>query len=158
MAVLALVLTGCGAGAGGEHACTLIAAVVGISVDLAPPIAEKTASATVEACWANTCRTHPLDLAPASKAGPQTCTGTGPDAACSAQSIPTGGKHGVVTVPDLPETPVQVTVTLTEPGGRTGTKKLTATPVMAHPNGPDCGGGGPQLNLAVDASGTLVTR
>lgn len=163
LAVLALVLTGatgCGAGsgAGGEHACTLIAAVVGISVDIAPPVAANTVSATVDACWANTCRTHRLDLVPATVPGPQTCTGTGPDAACGVQSVPTGGKHGSLAVPDLPRTPVQVTVHRTEQGGRTTADRITATPVMAYPNGPGCGGGGPQLNLAVDASGALVTR
>jgi hypothetical protein len=142
-----LLVTACGAqaGEGGERACTAIGTRVGIGLDIAPGV---TASAvTLVACWNGACRTYPVELRPSTVATGSTCAGAQPADSCSAQVRETGGQHGFVDIPDLPAAPV--TVTLSDDVHGT----LEITPKLLFPNGPGCGGGGPQANLIVDATG-----
>lgn len=154
-----LLVAGCGAsaGSGGEQACTAIGTRVGIGVDIAAgPPAE---AATLEACWGGSCRTYPVELFASTVATDTTCTGDGPDDVCSAEVKPTGGKHGFADIPDLPEQPVEVTLTVTGEGGeRLAHRTLDVTPSPQYPNGPDCPPGGPQANLVVDARGGITER
>ncbi|HVW45339.1 MAG TPA: hypothetical protein VHC18_28710 [Amycolatopsis sp.] len=54
------------------------------------------------------------------------------------------GSSGFAEIPDLPAAPVEVSV-----AGRTA----AVTPRLLYPNGPDCGGGGPQAGLVLDETG-----
>jgi hypothetical protein len=158
--VLALVtvLSACASsgGAGSEHACTLIAASTGISVRIAPPLAADVSAATLEACWDGECREEHLHLSPSTAAGETTCTGDGADDACSAQVIVNGGKQAFIDLPDLPTAPVRITLNLSDLGGDSILERtLDVTPRSTYPNGPDCGGGGTQARLAVDADGNV---
>jgi hypothetical protein len=153
-----LFVAGCGSpfGAGGSD-CTAIGARVGISVDIEPrSTGQKAGAATLETCWADRCQTHPLELAPLTTAVEETCTGDQPDDICSAKSVPTDTMHGFADIPDLPTTPVTLTLTVTDAAGtQLTTQTLEVTPKMVYPNGPDCAPGGPQTNLTLDANNTL---
>jgi hypothetical protein len=153
MAMVLVAATACGSpsGAGGERACTMIGAQVGIGLDLEPAAAAKVGSATLVACWASTCDTQDLVLSPSTAAASTTCTGDKPTDSCSARMTPTGGKHGFATLPGLPAEPVRVTVRLSAFPEQT----LEVTPKPVYLNGPDCGGGGPQATLHVDANGVV---
>jgi hypothetical protein len=78
---------------------------------------------------------------------------------CGAQAVPTGGKNGFASVPSLPERTVDATLTLTDAAGAQLVEQtLRITPKMLYPNGPDCGGGGPQTGLLVSPNGTVSER
>ncbi|GLY70869.1 hypothetical protein Atai01_74880 [Amycolatopsis taiwanensis] len=141
-----MLLTACGTQAGAPgRPCTEIAALVGINVRITPSVAGRFADTTsLEACWNGSCHTYPFVLSPATTAADSTCAGTGPDDTCSAQVRETGGKTGFAVIPELPAAPVRVTF-----AGET----LTVTPKAVYPNGPDCGTGGPQVELTVDENG-----
>lgn len=152
-AMVLVAVTACGSpsGAGGERACTMIGAQVGIGLDIEPAAAAKVDSATLVSCWASTCDTQDLMLSPSTGAASSTCTGDKPTDSCSAQVVPTGGKHGFATLPGLPAEPIRVTVRLSGFPEQT----LDVIPELVYPNGPDCGSGGPQANLRVDANGVV---
>jgi hypothetical protein len=142
LVLLALgLLAACGAQV---RACPAVGMLVGIGVDVAPPVAERVDSLSLFACWDGSCRTYPVRLFPSTTVTGSTCTGPGPANQCSAQTGATGGKHGFAEIPDLPAAPIDVTLS-----GFT----LRVTPKLSYPNGPDCGGGGPQANLVVDGTG-----
>ncbi len=152
--VLALglaVLTACGASegsAGGERACTMIGAMPGISLDVAPR--PDVAGAEVTACWGADCRSWRPDLHRATAAEPQGCTGTGPDDSCSARVVESGGWYAFVDVADLREGPVEITVVLTDGSGAELDRTTQTTAAqLVYPNGPDCGGGVPQATVQV---------
>ncbi|WP_143047303.1 hypothetical protein [Amycolatopsis xylanica] len=155
---LALVLAGvtaCGAiGAGRGLECTNIGADAGIGIDLVPEAAGPITSGQMEICWDGHCLTRELVLSPSTKVGATGCAGTDPSSACSAQAVPTGGKHGFAEVPGLPTTDVKVTVGFD--GGPTRTVHLI--PKLVFPNGPECGGLGPQGQLELAADGTVRVK
>jgi hypothetical protein len=155
-----LVVAGCGspAAVGGGGECTAIGARVGVSVDVAARSTGPAAGgATLEACWADVCRTYPVELSPSTTAAGTTCQDTArPDAVCSAEVRETGGKQGFADIPDLPARPVRLTLTVTDDAGaRLAGGTLEVTPETVYPNGPDCDPGGPQAGLAVDGAGTV---
>jgi hypothetical protein len=80
---------GC-AGPAPESGCPAIGYVTGI--DLRIPAPAGITRATLEACWRGQCVTNPVDLRPETTAGATTCTGTGPDSACGASMVQTGGR------------------------------------------------------------------
>jgi hypothetical protein len=153
LAMLLAAVTACGApaGSGGEVACTAIGTPVGIGIDVSPH-ADKADSATLVACWQAGCTTRTVRLYPTSGDGTTTCTGDKPSDSCSVGQIPTGGKDGFADLPGLPASPVRVTLTLE--GGRPQT--LEVTPAFSYPNGPNCGGGGPQAQLIVGPDGVVT--
>jgi hypothetical protein len=153
-----LVVAGCGAPIGlGEGGCTAIGALVGVSVDIAPrPADPEISGATLEACWADECQTHPVALNPSTTTGEETCTGDKPTDVCSVGTRETGGKNGFVAMPDLPTAPVQLTLTVTDAAGvQLATQTLDVTPETVYPNGPECPPGGPQARLTVDSTGKI---
>lgn len=141
-----------------EQPCTLIAAPAGISVDVAAEAAEPVSGGTLEACWAGDCVTRDLKFRPATTATASTCSGDGPDDVCSAQVQQTGDKHAFAESADLPQAPVRVVLTLTGAAGQVLERDLEVTPEPRYPNGPQCGGGGAQAGLVVDASGEVRER
>ncbi|WP_158886694.1 hypothetical protein [Amycolatopsis anabasis] len=154
---LLFLATACGApaGAGDGHPCTEIGTPVGISIDIAAPLADRARAVNVTVCWAGSCQAPRVDLFPSSEAGQSGCAGE----VCSAQARPTGAKHGFADVPGLPASPVRVTLALVSESGSTFSERvLEVTPALAYPNGPDCGAGGPQAGLTVAPDGTVTQR
>jgi hypothetical protein len=151
--MLAFVLaaaTACGspAGTGGGQICTAIGTLVGVGVDVQPVIAAKVGDVALTACWSGTCVDRTVQLRPSTAAAQQTCVGD----TCSAHMIPTGGKNGFADLPGLPSTPVQLTVRL----AGYPDQNLTVTPKLSYPNGPNCDAGGPQAQVSINNTGTLV--
>ena len=146
-------LTGCGASAGaggGERPCTLIGAVPGISLEIAPRPGPPIAEADLTACWGPGCRTWRPELHPATTTKPHGCTGAGPDESCSARMRYTGGWSGFADVGDLREGPVGITVVLRDAGGREVARTTQNTAAhLVFPNGPKCGGGVPQVKIQI---------
>ncbi|MEU0571741.1 hypothetical protein ABZ297_40970 [Nonomuraea sp. NPDC005983] len=146
----AAVLTGCASEP--LRPCTLVGTPVGVGLSVAAPLAAKVRSATVEVCWDGSCRRPRLELYQGSRAGEQTCSGE----ACSAVAVPTAEKHGFADVAGLPKRPVEVRLTLR---GARGASLLDTTvrvtPKGRFPNGPECGEGGPNAMLTVDAGGNV---
>ncbi|QFG25594.1 hypothetical protein [Actinomadura sp. WMMB 499] len=131
-------------------ACPAIGSPSGVSVDVRPPEAARVASASLRVCWDGACRTPPITLRPSSTSVPMGCDGDGPDAACGASASPDGGRTGFAPVPDLPERPVDVEITLRDDGGgELLAETLRVTPKATYPGGPDCGKGGPQARMTV---------
>ncbi|MTD54829.1 hypothetical protein [Amycolatopsis pithecellobii] len=97
---------------------------------------------SLDVCWNGSCHTYPLTSNSETVAAGATCTG--PADACMARMRETGGKTGFAMIPGLPAAPVQVIF-----AGQTA----TVAPEIRYPNGPDCGGGGPQGQLTVDEKG-----
>ncbi|MBK1784976.1 hypothetical protein [Prauserella cavernicola] len=155
-----LLVAGCGASAGaGPGACTAIGAPAGISVTVAPgSVAGEATAATLETCWAQSCRSSRVMLHPTTEAVDTGCTGDRPEDVCSAEVRETGEKDGFADVPGLPEQQVRVTLTITgADGGELTRQTLDLTPGPVYPNGKDCGVAGPQAQLDVAADGTVRT-
>ena len=138
----AAVAAGC-SGPGAVAACPAIGYVTGISLTIPQPAG--ISRATLEACWHGQCVTHPVTLLPETTAAPSTCTGTGPDGACGASMVPTGGLRGFAEMSGLPAEPVRVTVRFDD--GKPHTADIT--PAYSEPHGSACGKAGPQAQLLV---------
>jgi hypothetical protein len=153
-------VSGCGAfGPGSPKACPAIGAQAGIGLDIAPGYAAKVGNAKLKTCWGSACKDQTIELYPSSSASALPCTGTGPDAACGAQAVPTGGKNGFFMLPDMPVDPLDATLTLTDAAGAPITEQtLRLSPKITYPAGPDCGGGVPQTGLQVSPDGTVSER
>jgi len=142
-------------GNGDERACSAAAAMRGLSLDIDPAFAPKVASATISVCWAGSCSTPTVELFPSTKTVDQGCQGE----TCSAQAVATGGKFAYIPLPNLPAESVQVTLEMLDASGKAlSTQNISAVPTLVHPNGPECGGEAPQLNLVVAADGSLHVR
>ncbi|RSM41875.1 hypothetical protein DMA12_23295 [Amycolatopsis balhimycina DSM 5908] len=143
IALAAAVTAGCaGPGAGPEVACPAIGYVTGISLKIPTPAG--ISRATLDACWRGQCVTREVVLTPDTTAVASPCTG-GPDSACAASMVPTGGLRGFAEVPGLPAEPVRVTVRFDD--GRPHTADIT--PAYSEPHGSACGKVGPQAQLLV---------
>lgn len=150
--IAVLLVAGCGQAGSGGVACPDIGTRVGIGLSVPDPAG--VTRATLDACWGDQCVTRPVDLQPETAAGPTSCTGTGPDAACGAAMVPTGGLQGFADIPGLPAEPVKVTVRFDDGLPHT----VTVTPGFLHPGGPACGQGGPQAQLVAGAGHELKPR
>lgn len=143
------------AGAGAERPCTMIGAPAGIRVDIAAGLPADHGS--IEVCWDGSCQTFPVELFPATEAGPTTCTGDGPNEVCSAQAQETGGQYSFVDIPELPGLPVRTTLTVNGGAGeQLARHTVDVVPEPVYPNGPDCDSGGPQARLVVDDQGQIT--
>ncbi len=148
-AVLA-VLAGCAAP---ERACTMIAALSGVSVRVDPSLAPDVASLRLTVCWADRCVTRPVELAPGSDTVDGGCTGPDPDDSCSASATPNGSMVGFLEVTELAAGPVRVSATAMVSGRARRFPEVTVTAAVVYPNGPDCGGSGTQAEVMVSANG-----
>ncbi|MBE1484829.1 hypothetical protein [Plantactinospora soyae] len=134
--------------------CYLIDVPRGIGITVDAAIAERVDTAEMTVCWNGSCQTPPVVLRPSSGSVDEDCTGSGPDAVCAARAEPTGEKAGFANLPDMPSSPVEVTVTLTDQAGdRIVDRTLTLDPKMVDSPG-ECGGMRPQGQIAVNADGT----
>ncbi|WP_207947008.1 hypothetical protein, partial [Actinomadura sp. 7K507] len=137
--------------------CTAIGSPSGLGVDVRAPDASRVASASLRVCWNGVCQEPRIELRASSKSVPMDCEGDEPDAACGASASPDGGKTGFAQVQDLPKSPVQVTLTLSDAqGGTLVERRVDVTPEATFPNGEHCGEGGPQARLTV-AGGAVTT-
>ncbi|KAB2388021.1 hypothetical protein [Actinomadura montaniterrae] len=155
LAAALLVLTACGSE---DHVCALVFSPTGISVDVAAPDASRVASASLRVCWDGTCRTKELGFRPSSTTVPLGCDVDGPGSVCEASASPDGGQHGFAAITDLPESPVQVTLTLRDRDRRAFVdQELLVTPKATRADGPGCGPQGVQAALTV-TNGRLAAR
>lgn len=129
----------------------MIGSLVGIGLDVEPPLGKRVERATMRVCWDGKCQTPKLTLRPATTAAPAS-------SCCGASAAPTGGKHGFAEIPKLPKQEVRVDVVLYDDAGkRVLAQQVRVTPKATYPNGKDCGEGGPQAQLVV-ADGKLRER
>jgi hypothetical protein len=148
------VLAACGTDSGSGRPCTEIGARVGVALEIAAPLAARTAHASMTVCDAGTCHTSDVPLDPSTGTRPGACSGD----TCSGTVVPTGGSHGFYDIPGLPKRPVKVTVVLRDDGGRRVLDQaLTVTPRGLSANGPGCGEGGPQAGVVAE-NGRLRER
>ncbi|TDE39881.1 hypothetical protein E1295_32590 [Nonomuraea mesophila] len=147
-ALFAVALSGCSDGG----TCTGIGTPVGVSVRVKAPIAASAGAAEMEVCWDGACRPARAELRVAQGTGKGSCEGD----TCRASAVPTDDKLGFATVPGLPKRPVEVRLTLTGTGSEpVAEHTVTVTPKGRFPNGPECGEGGPNVVLTVEADGTV---
>ncbi|WP_277671317.1 hypothetical protein [Saccharomonospora viridis] len=158
-----LLLAGCAVPGGGERHSPQdgpraeVYAPAGVSVDIAPGL--DAGSVALEVCWDGRCHPVDVELHPATTVDPSPCEGTDPDDVCSAQVRETGGFHGFTELPELPEEPVRVTLTVfDEAGEKLVHHTVESTPQPVHPNGSDGDSAGPQLRLDVAADGSVTPR
>jgi hypothetical protein len=152
VAAALLCLTSCG-GSGPDRACTLIGSLAGVRVSVVKELAPKVRSVRLTVCWSGSCQEHPVDLQPGSVTVDQGCSGSGPDAACSATAVPDGTSVGFVEITDLPDGPITVSATGVRAGKTVGWPEVTVPTVLTEPNGPGCGGGARQAAVTVSAEG-----
>ncbi|WP_201761470.1 MULTISPECIES: hypothetical protein [unclassified Nonomuraea] len=145
-ALFAVALSGCSDGS----ECTAIGTPVGVSVRVKAPIAASAETAEMQVCWDGACKPARAELRVSQETGEGGCDGD----TCEATAVPTDDKVGFATVPGLPKQPVEVRLTLrgSEPVAE---HTLTVTPKGRFPNGPECGEGGPNVVLTVEADGTV---
>lgn len=151
LAASTVLLVACGADSGFlGRACTEMGALRGYTLTIAKDMVGDISDPVLEACD-TTCRTLPIELTEGSDTVDQGCTGDGPEDSCSAISVPNGTLVASINDPDL--TTAEVTLTLIN--GSTE-YAITATPKMVYPNGEDCPGAEPQLNLLLTLDGLAV--
>ncbi|MGI5272758.1 hypothetical protein ACQEUU_26680 [Nonomuraea sp. CA-218870] len=144
--LVAALLTACA----GPPVCTAIGAPVGVLLDVEPPLAARVDRAELEVCWSGACHRPELILHPATAAVETICAGD----TCSARMAETGGEHGFASVPGLPKSPVRARLKLRDADGRAVLDRtLDVTPEGRFPNGPECGEGGPNVQLVAGSGG-----
>ena len=133
-------------------ACTEIGAPSGVNVTVEKEVAKQVRSVILTICYQGDCQDHPVQLIPGSDSVDQGCTGSGPDAACSATAAPNGSKVGFVQV-ELPSAKLKVSAMII----RTGTPhKLSPIEIEAkttYPNRPNCPAGGYQTKITIGPEG-----
>jgi hypothetical protein len=158
-AITTLTACGSGIGPGAGRDCSGAALRKGISLDIDPAYAPKIGDATLTSCWGGVCKDTPMHLVPSSTSSALPCPTTGPDTACGAAAVRTGGKHGFADLPDMAATSSEITLKLLDPSGaELRTQSLTVTPKVSYPGGPECGGATPQGGLLISPDGTLSVR
>lgn len=109
--------------------CTTIGYMTGVSVNFGA-YAQDATVVHVQACWDGTCHDY--------------------------NSSPSDNGVALAVTYDLPDKPVDVTVSLV--GSRSLTRTLSATPVVKFDRGRDCGGELRGLDLVVAADGSVSTK
>ncbi|MCF2531866.1 hypothetical protein [Yinghuangia soli] len=147
-------LTGCADKV--PSACTASAARTGIGLDIAPLVADRTESAAMRTCWTeDRCQDWELELTASTAVADSGCT----DEMCSAMPGATGSKNGFAEIPDLPESPVLVTLILRDSsGGTVLTDDIRLTPSLSYSHGSRCGDDGVQAGLVVTSDGAVISR
>ncbi|WP_130343434.1 hypothetical protein [Herbihabitans rhizosphaerae] len=136
LSVAGALIVGCDAGT--EHVCPAVATITGIGVDIEPSLADH---ATIRACWADRCREQAVQMF------------TPP-----ATTQMAGRKWGIAILPDMPDAPIDVTLTVyTADRQPVVHERLTIDPVMSYPHGPECGGAA-QAGLVVTADKRVRQR
>lgn len=95
-------------------------------------------------------------MGPSTTAGAEPCSGDDRAYSCSATLIPTGELNGFATIPELPTTPVEMTVTISDTDGNPLVHDtLQITPETTYPNGRNCPAGGNQAHIVVGDTGNV---
>jgi hypothetical protein len=139
-------LSGCGTF---EAACPSIAQAPGVSLTVAAGYAGAVQGLSMKACQDGACKAGKLELVPGTTSVDQGCSpaveapggyGYGPDSVCSATSRPDGTRRGILHLPALTESPMDVTVSGTLSNGRPlPARTLRFTPDGNYPFGEQCG-------------------
>ena len=146
-----LLLTGCSPPA---LACTEIGAPSGVSVTVLAPYAAEVDALSLTICWTGAdCVDGAVDLMPGSDTVDQGCSGTDPDDTCSATAVPNDTLVGFLDVAGLPAGPLTIEGTVTASGKQRRLAEISRTAETTFPNGPQCGPGGNQLSVQLDANG-----
>ena len=146
-----LLLTGCSSPA---LACTEIGAPSGVSVTVLAPYAAEVDALSLTICWTGAdCVDGAVDLMPGSDTVDQGCSGTDPDDTCSATAVPDDTLVGFLDVAGLPAGPLTIEGTATASGKQRRLAEISRTAETTFPNGPQCGPGGNQLRVELDANG-----
>ncbi|MFJ8581339.1 hypothetical protein [Micromonospora sp. NPDC093277] len=143
-------LTGCSHA--DERPCLLINAPKGIGVTINSAIAERIDTAELTLCWDSSCQPRPVGLRSGSKIAGDGCTGSGADAVCVARSEPTDEEVGFLDLPNLPSSPVEVTVIVTDLAGTRIVDQTLMLDSRTVDSPGECGGR-PQGWITVDADG-----
>ncbi|MER7394638.1 hypothetical protein ABT381_03855 [Streptomyces sp. NPDC000151] len=162
-------LTACGGSTGNTHPCTLRGTLAGIQVKVPPELANRTADATLTACWDGTCRKRTLWLRgtrpeePATPGNPvmttETATATATATGAASQPPEPHTWPGFAAIRDLPTQPVHITLVFKNQRGATVLdRQITTTPQPTYPNGRDCAPGNHQAHLTVTKEGSLIPR
>lgn len=132
-----------------EVACPSIAQAPGVSLTVAAGYASAVEALSMKACQDGACKAEKLELVPGTTSVDQGCTpaveapggyGYGPDSVCSATSKPDGTKRGILHLPALSESPMDVTVSGTLGNGKPlPVRTLRFRPVGHYPFGEQCG-------------------
>jgi hypothetical protein len=133
-------------------ACTAIGAPSGVNVTVENEIAGQVRKVTLTICHADDCQDHPVDLIPGSDSVDQGCTGTGPDAACSATAVPNGSKVGFVQA-ELPVGTLKISATVIRAGKPQRLGPIDVEAKATYPNGPSCPAGGNQTKITIGPQG-----
>ena len=134
----ALLATGCQP----MTACPAIGQAQVVALTVAREYAGSVKTLRLRACQDGRCTEAELQLFPGSTSVDQGCEpgSGGGDRPCSATSSPDGTLTGMLMLDPLTESPIGVTSSGTDPGGRPlPVRTLTFTPRVAHPYGEQCG-------------------
>jgi hypothetical protein len=132
--------------------CTEIAAPSGVNVTVEKLVAAEIRSVTLTICQGSDCQDHLVKLMPGADSVDQGCSGTGPDAACSATAVPNGSKVGFVEV-QLPAGKINISATTSRRGRDQKLGSIEAEAKVTHPNGLNCPAGGNQAKVIIGATG-----
>lgn len=147
IALTFVVAAGCSGGSPPRE-CTAVAAMAGIGVQVAAPLAAGAQDVQARACQAGVCRDATVVLTQSSGVGTSGCDGQ----VCSAAATPLPDKRGFVSLPGVTTAPVVLTLTVRDAAGAALTAgEITVTPKPTYPNGPDCGAGEAQAQVLVTA-------
>lgn len=132
-----------------EVPCPAIAQASAVSLTVAADYADAVQGLSMIACQDGACEAGKLELMPGTTTVDQGCPpaveapggyGYGPDSVCSATSKPDGTKRGVLHLPALSESPMDVTVTGTLSNGKPlPVRTLRFNPDGNYPFGAQCG-------------------
>jgi hypothetical protein len=132
-----------------EVACPAIAQAPGVSLTVTAGYANAVQGLSMKACQDGACVAGKLELVPGTTSVDQGCSpaveapggyGYGPDRVCSATSKPDGTKRGILHLPALTQSPMDVTVSGTLSNGRPlPARTLRFTPDGNYPFGEQCG-------------------
>ena len=125
-----------------ETACPAIAQAPVVALTVVREYAASVETLRLKACQDGRCAEADLELRPGSISIDQGCAPgpAGKDRPCSATASPDGTLTGMLLLEPLTESPIEVTVGGTAPGGvPLPIRNLTFTPRVAYPYGAQCG-------------------
>ncbi len=154
-ALTLVVAAACSDGSSPGRPCTMVAAMPGIGVDVAAPLAAGAQDVRARVCQEGVCRDVAARLTQSSGPGANGCSGE----VCSAVATPLPGKHGFLDLPGITTAPALLSLSVYDAAGaRLAAGEITVTPETTFPNGPDCGAGEAQAQVLVADGGVLTAR
>jgi hypothetical protein len=133
-------------------ACTEIGAPSGVNVTVEKRVAAEIRSVRLTICQGSDCQNHLVALAPGADTVDQGCSGTGPDAACSATAVPNGSKVGFVAA-ELRAGMINISAMVNRTGRQQKLGPIEVEAKVTYPNGINCPAGGNQAKVSIGADG-----